>query len=182
MIQNVLLTRQTHIADRAGKHYDYRIVIGDKALSWATKKELPENNKPIILWEQPVHTASYALSKKVIIPAGNYGAGTTTLDFVRKAKLETRGPDSYVLSVAGGERYLLKKMPKYDEGAWLFKSLTKSTTPPEKNKYLEKAAMLITQYKDPETGTLTWIPENKPIPNKGLIPTGYMKYIRKKVK
>ena len=41
-MENVLFTRQRHEADRAGLHYDYRIVVGDKALSWATKKELPE--------------------------------------------------------------------------------------------------------------------------------------------
>ena len=81
----ILFTRQRHEADKAGLHWDYRLVHDDKAYSWATKKELPTPGKSIILFEQPVHDREYALSKKVIIPKGEYGAGITTLDWVRKA-------------------------------------------------------------------------------------------------
>ena len=125
-IEDVLLTRQTHLADVAGKHYDWRIVVGDKALSWATKKETPKPGQSILLHEQPVHTAHYALSEKVEIPKGNYGAGTTTLDFVRKAKLKKT--DKYWTIESNGEKYLLKQLPAnevYGDKAWLFRNLTK---------------------------------------------------------
>ncbi len=134
--QEVLLTRQRHEADKAGLHFDYRIVVGDKALSWATKKELPEPGSAIILWEQPMHDKSYALSKKILIPKGHYGAGVTTLDFVRKGIINNPGEDEnkFTLTTKSGDRFLFKKLPEtYGKTAWLFKNLTT-------NKYLEKLA------------------------------------------
>ena len=137
--KEILFTRQIHEAKRAGKHFDIRFVVSDKAYSFATKKELPTEGKAIMLYEQPVHTASYALSNKVEIPDGQYGAGTTTLDFVRKAHVtKSGGDDQMVIHVGDGQRYLLKKMDeeKYGEKTWLFKDLGKEKM--EKNKYLEK--------------------------------------------
>lgn len=138
----ILFTRQRHEADVAGLHYDYRIVIGDKAYSWATRKELPEKGKSIILHEQPVHTADYALSEKVVIPKGQYGAGVTTLDWVKKGRIK-KGDDHYVISTTTGEKFLLKHIPSYGEKQWLFKQL--ETKP---NKYLDKAAELSATEKD----------------------------------
>ena len=138
-MEKVLFTRQRHEADRAGLHWDYRIVIGDKAHSWATKKPLPEPGKSIMLWQQPVHTADYALSPKVVIPAGQYGAGVTTLDWVKKGMAEMSA-DKIIISTDDG-RFLLKKMPDYMDGnGWLFKNLGKGT--PD-NKYLTKASTLV---------------------------------------
>lgn len=135
-MENVLFTRQRHEADRAGLHYDYRIVVGDKALSWATKKELPETGKSIMLWEQPVHTADYALSNKVIIPKGQYGAGITTLDWVKKGQADIK--DGQITVHTNEGRYLLKHMPTYQDGTgWLFKKLRREKMG---NKYLEKIA------------------------------------------
>lgn len=123
----VLFTRQRHEAKKAGLHWDYRIVVGDKAYSWATKKEMPEPGKAILLHEQPVHDAAYALSERVEIPDGNYGAGVTTLDFVRKAKIGDNKEGDYFTLHAGDEKYLIKKLDeKYGKKAWLFKNLTKS--------------------------------------------------------
>ena len=141
-MENVLFTRQTHIADKAGKHYDYRIVVGGIAHSWATKKELPEEGKPIMLWEQPVHTASYALSDNIVIPKGQYGAGVTTLDSVQKGKAEFS--DDKIVVHTRDAKYLLKKMPNYQDGSgWLFRKLPKE----EKtiNPYLTKIAEAMTQ-------------------------------------
>lgn len=120
-----------------GLHWDYRMVLGDKAYSWATKKEMPEPGKAIILFEQPVHDREYALSEKVVIPKGEYGGGTTYLDWVRKAKVEPEDePGKIVINVGDGTRFLLKKMGdnKYGDKSWLFKNLT----PPKK---LEKKAV-----------------------------------------
>jgi hypothetical protein len=134
---DILFTRQTHHADRAGKHYDVRLVAGDKAYSFATKKELPEVGQSIILWEQPVHTSDYALRESGTIEKDQYGAGSFKLDFVRKAKLEQRGEGHFTLSTSKGEKYLLKAVPKFGDGAWLFKRLEME----KKNKYLEKIAI-----------------------------------------
>jgi hypothetical protein len=124
-----------------GLHFDYRIVVGDKAFSWATKKDMPGVGSSIILWEQPVHDSAYALSKKVIIPTGQYGAGVTTLDWVRKGTVNNPGedPEKFTLTTKRGERYLFKKLPtKYGEKAWLFKNLGSI-----QNEFLDKTASLI---------------------------------------
>lgn len=133
----ILLTRQIHHAKRSGKHYDLRIVIGDKAFSWATKKEMPTPGKPILLFEQPTHTASYALSKHIVIPDGQYGAGETFLDFAQKGKAQIHD-DAYHLDLNNGDRYLIKKMPEhYGDKAWLF---LKKKDVEVSNKYLNKVA------------------------------------------
>jgi hypothetical protein len=125
--KEILFTRQRHEADRMGLHWDYRFVLGDKAYSWATKKEMPGPSKAILLFEQPIHDRQYALSKVVDIPKGNYGAGRTVLDFVRKAKVEgdALDPDKLIINTKDGQRFLLKKLDstKYGDKAWLFKNL-----------------------------------------------------------
>lgn len=123
--QEVLFTCQKHEAEKAGTHYDYRIVVGDKAYSWATFKDLPEPGKTIILHEQPVHTADYALSKKVIIPSGQYGAGVTNLLYAKKGKVSNKdnSKDKFVIET-NGERYLVRHVPQYGKKMWIFKNLT----------------------------------------------------------
>lgn len=139
----ILFTRQRHDADRAGLHWDYRVVIGDKAYSWATKKEMPEPGKAIVLWEQPVHTAHYALRKRIVIPKGHYGAGTTTLDYVKKGTIKSDpSGDKHVITLSGADntRLLLKKLPNSARGdGWLFKNLGPEKSMTE-NKYLDKVA------------------------------------------
>jgi superfamily II DNA or RNA helicase len=143
--KQILLTRQSHQADRAGFHYDIRLVLDDKAYSYATKKDMPQPGKSIIIYEQPVHTAQYALSKKVVIPKGQYGAGTTVLDFVRKAKAEIRD-DGYLLRTKDGERFLIKALPSYGEGAHLFFNITgKGKDAP----HAKKASFTWEQYPQP---------------------------------
>lgn len=152
--QKVLLTRQRHEAKKAGLHYDYRIVVGDKAYSWATKKEMPEPGKSILLFEQPVHDATYALSKEVIIPDGEYGAGRTTLEFVRKASVGDGAKDNHFSLNFDGQKltfwkiptdsnFYQKRMGKKADGVWMLWN----RTPIEKkanmsNKYLEKIAKI----------------------------------------
>jgi hypothetical protein len=139
-----LWTRQRHEAERMGLHWDYRLVHGDKAYSFATKKELPEPGKMIVLFEQPVHTAHYALSPKVVIPTGQYGAGVTTLDWIRKAKVDPESTDDkFVIHTENGESFLIKRAPgKYGDKAWLFRNLTGVSNKYEgkANEILEKKA------------------------------------------
>lgn len=135
----ILLVRQRHEAKKAGLHYDLRVVIGDKAFSWATKKEMPTSGNPILLFEQPTHTASYALSKHIVIPDGQYGAGETFLDFAQKGKAQIQD-DAYHLDLNNGDRYLIKKMPEhYGDKAWLF---LKKKDAEVSSKYLNKVASL----------------------------------------
>lgn len=173
--QEILFTRQLHEAEKAGRHYDIRFVVGDKAYSFATKKELPTSGQAILLYEQPVHTSHYALSKRVEIPSGQYGAGVTTLVDAFKAKTGEHGTSEQLTINAKGNRYLLKKLEegKYGKKAWLFKNLGK-----EETRYLEKASMLISQYAHPETGHTKWVAENKQ-PPEGYIKTDKALYVRK---
>jgi bifunctional non-homologous end joining protein LigD len=71
------LAIQEHHADRAGKHFDVRLIIGksNKAVSFATRKGLPTDvGSPRLLVRQPDHTAEYATWAGEI-PKGEYGAG-----------------------------------------------------------------------------------------------------------
>jgi hypothetical protein len=124
----ILFTRQRHEAKRAGLHYDYRLVLGDKAYSWATKKDLPEPGKAIVLFEQPIHDRDYSLSQEVYIPDGEYGAGITKLEMVRKAKVDPETEEDKLVFSSGKDRFLLKKMEpaRFGEKAWLFKNLTET--------------------------------------------------------
>lgn len=133
----ILLVRQRHEAKRAGLHFDYRLVHGDKAYSWATKKDMPKDGGAVILHEQPVHDAAYALSKEIEIPDGQYGAGITKLDYAQKGRVESKdNGDFLTLYLNNGEKYIIKKTPGYGDKQWLFKHIKGG------NKYLEKAAEL----------------------------------------
>lgn len=134
-----LFTRQRHEAERMGLHYDLRAVIGDKAYSWATKKEMPEPGKMIAVFEQPVHDRAYALSPKVVIPTGQYGAGVTYLDWIRKAKVSADSTnDKIVIYTKDGSKYLLKRSPgKWGKDAWLFRNITGMGE--DANPFVEKA-------------------------------------------
>lgn len=175
--QEILFTRQRHEADKMGLHYDYRLVVGDKAYSFATKKEMPEAGRSIVLFEQPVHDREYALSPKVVIPAGSYGAGVTTLDWVHKATVgEHSTADQMTIRTKDGQRFLLKRIPNsgWGDKAWLFRNLDKP------NKFLEKAAIRIHQYEHSKDKTKKpkWVAEGKPVPA-GYVTTSKSFYKRR---
>lgn len=138
--EEILFTRQFHEADRAGPHFDLRIVVGDKGYSWATKKEMPEPGGMIVLFQQPTHSKLYSLSKEIIIPKGQYGSGRTTLDTVKKAIVhEDSTEDKIKFTMSDGNSYLLKKLEndKYGDKSWLFRNITNSKNL-KPNKYIEK--------------------------------------------
>lgn len=136
----ILFVRQRHDAKRAGLHNDYRVVIGEKAFSWASRKDFPEVGKPTILWEQPIHHAAYLNNPDITIPEGQYGAGTQVIDYAQKGNALVQN-DAYHLELNNGDRFLIKKAPDtYGEKAWLF--LRKKKLEDKKNPYLEKAAAL----------------------------------------
>lgn len=172
--QEILFTRQLHEAKRAGRHFDIRFVVGDKAYSFATKKELPEPGRAILLYEQPVHTREYALSERVKIPDGQYGAGMTTLVNAFKAKVGEHSTPEQMTIHTKDTRYLLKKVggKEYGETSWLFKNLGS-------NKYLEKVAIRINQYEHKDTKKKKWIAETKVVPY-GFVKNEVSFYKRKK--
>lgn len=134
----ILFVRQRHDAKRAGLHNDYRVVIGEKAFSWASRKDFPEVGKPTILWEQPVHHAAYLNNPDITIPDGQYGAGTQVIDYAQKGNALVEN-DAYHLELNNGDRFLIKKAPNtYGDKAWLF--LRKKKVEDKKNPYLEKVA------------------------------------------
>ncbi len=114
----VILVKQDHRADKAGRHTDWRLVVGDKAYSWATKKPDPKKGEKLILWEQPVHDARYALSQKITIPKGQYGAGVTELVYAQKGEASME-KDQIHVNLNNGDGYFLKKVPNYGDKAWL---------------------------------------------------------------
>lgn len=121
-----LFTRQRHEADKMGLHYDLRLVHKDKAYSFATLKDMPAKGEIIGVFEQPVHDRAYALSKKVVIPEGQYGAGTTYLDWVRKAIVAPHSTsDKLIIYTKDGEKFLLKKSPTKDnEHSYILRNIT----------------------------------------------------------
>lgn len=140
-MKEILFVCQKHEADRAGLHYDYRIVHGEKAYSWASKKELPKTGEMRVWFEQPIHDSRYALSKKIVIPKGNYGAGVTELVYVKKALVHEDSTESKIkFTTSDSESFLLKKIgnDKYGAKGWLVKNISNSKNL-EQNKYLRKA-------------------------------------------
>lgn len=141
----ILVTRQFHQAKRAGDHYDIRLVLGDKAYSWATRKDWPKLGDKIAIYEQPVHTTEYALTKRIVIPKGFYGEGTTTLLEARKGiahnKENFKGKFTVEIPETD-ERFLFMKFKKQEKPgsvAWLLKSLP--TKKVETTEILEKVAL-----------------------------------------
>jgi hypothetical protein len=168
---DVILVKQRHHAKRAGMHVDWRVVVGDKAFSWATRKETPEPGKSIILHEQPIHDTSYALSSRVEIPDGQYGAGITTLEYAQKGNAEIEH-GKYVLDLNNGDRFLIKHMPHYGPKQWLLYNISgigkqASMT----NRYLEKLAVSLELYKHKQGKSNKWYVKGSK-PEAGYEPTG----------
>lgn len=126
MAVDVILSVQKHEALRAGIHHDIRLVIGNRAFSWATKK-WPDllAGKKIIGWQTPVHSKEYALSKKIVTPKGSYGAGVTTIDYIHPGKAEV-GYNYYRIELENGDKFTIKETQQFGKGAWLIQNLTNS--------------------------------------------------------
>lgn len=120
--QDWVLSVQEHKADKAGKHYDVRMVSpGGKAYSWATRYEPLKSGKKNLLVRQPDHTAEYALNFSGKIDSG-YGKGTVKI--IKKAPIQVsrisdraihfsmfkgREPHEFVLVNTGGDDWILQK-------------------------------------------------------------------------
>ena len=75
---------QRHKAEKSGEHYDFRLLIDGKAISFASRKLLPaELHRKYLQVQQPSHTKEY-MSFSGTIPAG-YGKGEVEIAHQGKA-------------------------------------------------------------------------------------------------
>lgn len=158
-MEKVILVKQRHEALKAGKHWDWRVVVGGKAFSWATKKEANKSGDKLVLWEQPVHDAKYALSEHITIPKGQYGAGETFLDYAQKGTAKIT-KDEYHLDLNNGDKYFIKRMPSFGDKAWLLVNVSKSMNKEAKVKEHQKKKKRI-QVKQDDIQSLSNIKQYK---------------------
>ena len=89
-----------HQAKRAGKHYDLRIALGDKAWSWSLR-DMPKDKKKMTLAVlQPPHSIQY-MKWEGIIPEG-YGAGDVKINDARKIDITRWGERQKTFRVLSG--------------------------------------------------------------------------------
>lgn len=105
-----MLAIQEHIAKRAGKHYDLRLVqpLTDKAHSWAIPKaRLPNmKDKMLLAIQQPTHKRDYALHFTGTLPEG-YGAGTVTMPMKEKTTVLYSDKDRIGFQLKDGDQYAM---------------------------------------------------------------------------
>lgn len=127
------MSLQEHHADRAGHHYDLRLIDPDTghAHSWALPKAtMPEPGKSVLAVQQPTHTSEYALNfgkdKEQEIPSG-YGKGRVKIKAleeievyhskpteegtrVRFNRYSSKGPEEYaIVRTTSGQDLLVNK-------------------------------------------------------------------------
>lgn len=107
-----------HSADKAGRHLDIRFDIGNKAVSFATRKGLPTVvGKPTLLFRQPDHVLSY-MDWEGNIPKGEYGAGNVSKAFDSPIVLKA-GPDHIHFTITDGDNKGTYVLMKQNEKEWL---------------------------------------------------------------
>jgi len=120
---------QEHAAKKAGLHYDIRLLVDNKALSFATRKGLPqEPGQKRLLVRQPDHVPDY-MNWAGMIEKDQYGAGKVKVQEKRDVVLRTqndkmrltvpKGPNSgtYDLFQTDGDNWLIQKRKPLN-GAW----------------------------------------------------------------
>ena len=118
------ISYQLHEAERAGRHYDFRIGTEETGLlSWATRKGLPRPGERYAYFRQPVHSFDYGTFSGEI-PSG-YGKGKVTLLRYGNVLVTDVGPRHVRFSMSDGagrvNRYLLRKVgPDF----WLMMNVT----------------------------------------------------------
>lgn len=114
-----LFTVQKHNAKRSGLHYDHRIVVGDRAISFVNKTGLPKkSNEKKLAIRTPDHKADYALWEGTI-PSG-YGAGEVKLVDKESAVIKIPSKDKIDLRIYKGPNkgnYVFKQT--IDPSKWI---------------------------------------------------------------
>lgn len=127
---NWTIAIQDHKAERAGRHYDLRLIdpATGKAHSWAIPKAmLPKPGKSVLAIQQPTHTAEYATTFGKNRPqkiTSGYGKGTVRMHLLDNTEVyhskpeekgtrlrfnlyKSTGPEEYALIRAGKNQDLL---------------------------------------------------------------------------
>lgn len=120
------LAIQKHIADKAGKHFDVRLVDpSGHAHSFAVPKaKLPAlKDKMLLAIQQATHTKDYALNFEGNIPKGTYGAGTVTMPIKEKVEILKSNDNSIKFERQDGSQFSLFRT---DGKNWGFKKIATS--------------------------------------------------------
>lgn len=120
------LVIQEHSSRRAGLHNDVRVGRPDLGLlSWATRKEFPQDGKPIGMYRQPLHSYDYGNFEG---PLSGYGSGTVRRKEKGQVLVTKVSPGSIHFTVANKkypERYVLFKPPgAKKEHDWMLLNVT----------------------------------------------------------
>jgi len=125
-----MLAVQEHKAERAGKHYDLRLVDPwtGHAHSWALPKaKLPSTRENVLAIQTPTHTADYALGFGASGPQPimkGYGKGSVEIKHKEPVQVTAASPDKvkFKRRVGGTEEdYVLFRTK---EDAWLLRNVT----------------------------------------------------------
>jgi bifunctional non-homologous end joining protein LigD len=95
------LVIQEHIAERAGKHYDWRIPYEGVLKSFVTRK-LPAINEKVLFVPTEDHPMSYATFEGEI-PKGTYGAGKVKIYGKYNFKMDKFGDDKIKFDILDGD-------------------------------------------------------------------------------
>lgn len=125
-----MLAVQEHKAERAGKHYDLRLVDPwtGHAHSWALPKaKLPSSKENVLAIQTPTHSADYALSFGSSGPQSilkGYGKGTVEIKHKEPVQVTSASPDKvkFKRRVGGTEEDYVLFRTKDD--AWLLRNVT----------------------------------------------------------
>lgn len=115
-----------HDAKRAGRHYDFRFLIGNRAVSFATRYGLPGPNEKRLWIRQPDHAPDY-MDFEGEIPKGQFGEGKVGIAMDENvivhpgaSKIDFTMPDGkrYVARSTKGQQWLVmqRKELKAEEG------------------------------------------------------------------
>lgn len=119
-----VLNIQEHLAERAGKHYDIRLLIPPKKkilFSWAARK-LPTDKKPILAVRQPDHTVDY-LGWEGKIEEG-YGKGRVKSILLTPIDIVSSHKDAVKFNIYEGRNVNEFLLFKTDKDKWLLKNIT----------------------------------------------------------
>lgn len=124
------LSVQKHIADKAGPHWDLRLVDPETqyAHSWAVPKASFPDAKPRLALQMPTHSADYALSFGAKGPATiheGYGKGTVEIEHKEPVKVIGVNPDRVVFQRGSGDTMALHRTR---DNKWLLRKAASMTS------------------------------------------------------
>jgi DNA primase len=128
--KNWTLAVQKHVAEKAGPHWDLRLVDPETqyAHSWAVPKASFPDNKPRLALQMPTHSAGYALTfgeKGPQTIQEGYGKGTVEMAHKEPVQVLEVNPDKVVFQRGSGDTLA---MHRTNENKWLLRKATNMTT------------------------------------------------------